>query len=123
MESYAQKNSTLDLFKRLFTEDGICRLARRRIVIQAICAMPSATCATWSTGAGGADAFRRPPREGAYWDYENYLVAEHLACPVFSRNRSDACFESCTRILLDNESIVTAAFGSHNVRSVAHAMA
>ncbi len=32
-------------------------------------------------------------------------------------------FETITRILLENESIVTAAFGSHNVRSIAHAQA
>src|SRR5204862_4075483 len=32
-------------------------------------------------------------------------------------------FETLTRILLENESIVTAAFGSHNVRSIAHAQA
>src|SRR6202035_2982586 len=36
---------------------------------------------------------------------------------------SDANFESLTRLLLENESIVTSAFGSHNVRSIAHAQA
>jgi len=32
-------------------------------------------------------------------------------------------FRRLTRILLENESIVTSAFGSHNVRSIAHAQA
>src|SRR5947207_623731 len=32
-----------------------------------------------------------------------------------------AHLEVCTRILLENEAIVTSAFGSHNVRSIAHA--
>src|SRR5207247_5132533 len=36
---------------------------------------------------------------------------------------SDANFETLTRLLLENESIVTSAFGSHNVRSIAHAQA
>src|SRR6202011_4877085 len=46
------------------------------------------------------------------------------ACPVFlQKPESDANFEACTRILLENESIVTSAFGSHNVRSIAHAQA
>ena len=63
--------------------------------------------------------------KGAYWDYEKIISAQNgWPCPVFlQKPESDACFESCTRILLDNESIVTAAFGSHNVRSIAHAMA
>src|SRR5438093_10070838 len=36
---------------------------------------------------------------------------------------SDANFERLSRVLLENESIVTAAFGSHNVRSIAYAQA
>ena len=32
-------------------------------------------------------------------------------------------FEALSRVLLENESIVTAAFGSHNIRSIAHAQA
>jgi RHH-type proline utilization regulon transcriptional repressor/proline dehydrogenase/delta 1-pyrroline-5-carboxylate dehydrogenase len=43
-------------------------------------------------------------------------------CPVyFQKLESDVNFEELTRLLLENESIVTAAFGSHNVRSIAHA--
>ena len=63
--------------------------------------------------------------KGAYWDYEKIKAAQNgWRCPVFlQKPESDACFEKCTRILLDNESIVTAAFGSHNVRSIAHAQA
>src|SRR5207247_3265415 len=37
--------------------------------------------------------------------------------------QSDANFETLTRLLFENDSIVTAAFGSHNVRSIAHAQA
>src|SRR5206468_8985396 len=44
--------------------------------------------------------------------------------PVFlQKPESDANFEALTRLLFENESIVTAAFGSHNVRSIAHAQA
>ena len=43
-------------------------------------------------------------------------------CPVFfQKPESDTNFEALSRLLLENESIVTAAFGSHNVRSIAHA--
>ncbi|MEO7167425.1 MAG: bifunctional proline dehydrogenase/L-glutamate gamma-semialdehyde dehydrogenase, partial [Chthoniobacterales bacterium] len=57
--------------------------------------------------------------------YEKIVSSQNgWVCPVFlQKPESDACFEACTRILLENESIVTAAFGSHNVRSIAHAMA
>ncbi|MGI8481725.1 MAG: proline dehydrogenase family protein [Chthoniobacterales bacterium] len=45
-------------------------------------------------------------------------------CPVYlQKPESDANFEACTRVLLANEAVVTAAFGSHNFRSIAHAMA
>src|SRR5205814_2928239 len=44
--------------------------------------------------------------------------------PVFlQKPESDANFETLSRVLLENESVVTAAFGSHNVRSIAHAQA
>jgi RHH-type proline utilization regulon transcriptional repressor/proline dehydrogenase/delta 1-pyrroline-5-carboxylate dehydrogenase len=44
--------------------------------------------------------------------------------PVYlQKPESDANFELLTRLLLDNEDIVTPAFGSHNVRSIAHAQA
>ena len=44
--------------------------------------------------------------------------------PVWlQKPESDANFERLSRILLENESIVTSAFGSHNVRSIAHAQA
>src|SRR5436305_14795089 len=45
-------------------------------------------------------------------------------CPVFfQKPESDANFETLTRLLLENEPIVTSAFGSHNVRSIAYAQA
>ena len=63
--------------------------------------------------------------KGAYWDYEKIKAAQNgWPIPVFlQKPESDANFETLTRILLENEAIVTAAFGSHNVRSIAHAQA
>src|SRR5213079_3637404 len=63
--------------------------------------------------------------KGAYWDYETTKSLQNgWACPVyFQKPQSDANFETLTRLLLENDSIVTAAFGSHNVRSIAHAQA
>jgi RHH-type transcriptional regulator, proline utilization regulon repressor / proline dehydrogenase / delta 1-pyrroline-5-carboxylate dehydrogenase len=63
--------------------------------------------------------------KGAYWDYETIKSRQNgWDCPVyFQKPESDVNFEELTRVLLENESIVTAAFGSHNVRSIAHAQA
>jgi RHH-type proline utilization regulon transcriptional repressor/proline dehydrogenase/delta 1-pyrroline-5-carboxylate dehydrogenase len=37
--------------------------------------------------------------------------------------QSDACFERCARYLIENHELLRPAFGSHNVRSLAHAIA
>ena len=126
MESYAQKNSTLDLFKQLFTEDEFVDWPGVGIVVQAYlrdAERDLRDLIDWGRRRGTRFAVRLV--KGAYWDYEKIISSQNgWPCPVFlQKPESDVCFESCTRILLDNESIVTAAFGSHNVRSIAHAMA
>jgi len=63
--------------------------------------------------------------KGAYWDYETVIAAQNgWPVPVFTRKpESDASFERCTDFLLDHSDWVVPAFGSHNVRSMAHAIA
>ncbi|HEY1581671.1 MAG TPA: proline dehydrogenase family protein [Chthoniobacterales bacterium] len=126
MESYAQKNSTLELFKQLFSEPEFADWPHVGIVVQAYlrdAERDLRDLIDWGRERGTRFAVRLV--KGAYWDYEKIVSQQNgWACPVYlQKPESDACFESCTRILLDNESIVTAAFGSHNVRSIAHAMA
>ncbi len=126
MESYAQKNGTLELFKQLFTEPEFADWPHVGIVIQAYlrdAERDLRDLIEWGRRRGTRFAVRLV--KGAYWDYEKIVSQQNgWVCPVFlQKPESDACFETCTRILLDNESIVTAAFGSHNVRSIAHAMA
>ncbi len=126
MESYAQKNGTLELFKSLFTEPEFADWPGVGIVIQAYLRDAESDLRDlieWGRRRGTRFAVRLV--KGAYWDYEKIISQQNgWPCPVYlQKPESDACFERCTRILLDNESIVTAAFGSHNVRSIAHAMA
>jgi RHH-type transcriptional regulator, proline utilization regulon repressor / proline dehydrogenase / delta 1-pyrroline-5-carboxylate dehydrogenase len=126
MESYAQKNSTLDLFKQLFTEPEFADWPQVGIVIQAYlrdAERDLRDLIEWGRRRGTRFAVRLV--KGAYWDYEKIVSQQNgWICPVFlQKPESDANFETCTRVLLDNESVVTAAFGSHNVRSIAHAMA
>src|SRR6266404_3613656 len=63
--------------------------------------------------------------KGAYWDYEKIKSKQNgWSIPVWlQKPESDANFEKLTRILLENEPLVTSAFGSHNVRSIAYAQA
>ena len=126
MESYAHKNTTLELFRTLFAEPEFRDWPHAGIVIQAYlrdAERDLVDLLDWGRARGTRFTVRLV--KGAYWDYEKIKAAQNgWRCPVFlQKPESDACFEKCTRILLDNESIVTAAFGSHNVRSVAHAQA
>ncbi|MBI4598271.1 MAG: bifunctional proline dehydrogenase/L-glutamate gamma-semialdehyde dehydrogenase [Candidatus Omnitrophica bacterium] len=63
--------------------------------------------------------------KGAYWDYEVALARQcHWPIPVYQQKaQSDATFERLTRRLLRAHPLVTTAIASHNVRSIAHAMA
>jgi RHH-type proline utilization regulon transcriptional repressor/proline dehydrogenase/delta 1-pyrroline-5-carboxylate dehydrogenase len=126
MESYAHKNTTLELFRRLFTEPDFRDWPHAGIVIQAYlrdAERDLTDLIEWGRVRGTRFTVRLV--KGAYWDYEKIKAAQNgWRCPVFlQKPESDANFEVCTRILLENEPIVTAAFGSHNVRSIAHAQA
>ncbi len=126
MESYAHKNTTLELFRTLFTEPEFRDWPHAGIVIQAYlrdAERDLTNLIEWGRQRGTRFTVRLV--KGAYWDYEKIKAAQNgWRCPVFlQKPESDANFEVCTRILLENESTVTSAFGSHNVRSIAHAQA
>src|SRR5215469_3751282 len=126
MESYATKNTTLELFRRIFTEDEFKDWPHAGIAIQAYLRDSEADLRNlidWGRGRGTRFGVRLV--KGAYWDYETIKSHQNgWSCPAFSHKpESDANFEVLTRLLLENEPIVTAAFGSHNVRSIAHAQA
>ncbi|MDQ6654357.1 MAG: proline dehydrogenase family protein, partial [Verrucomicrobiota bacterium] len=126
MESYAHKNSTLQLFKTLFTDPEFNDWPHAGIVIQAYLRDAEhdlRDLIEWARRRGTRFTVRLV--KGAYWDYERIKAAQNgWIVPVWQQKpESDANFENCTRILLENEDIVTAAFGSHNVRSISYAQA
>jgi RHH-type transcriptional regulator, proline utilization regulon repressor / proline dehydrogenase / delta 1-pyrroline-5-carboxylate dehydrogenase len=126
MESYAHKNTTLELFKAIFTEEEFRDWPHAGIVTQAYLRDSEADLRDlieWGRVRGTRFAVRLV--KGAYWDYETAKSRQNgWDCPVYlQKPESDANFETLTRLLLENESIVTSAFGSHNVRSIAHAQA
>ena len=126
MESYAHKNTTLELFRTLFSEPEFLDWPHAGIVIQAY--LRDAEEDLWRLLEWGRERgtrFTVRLVKGAYWDYEKIKARQNgWVAPVYlQKPESDANFEALTRILLENESVVTAAFGSHNVRSIAHAQA
>jgi RHH-type proline utilization regulon transcriptional repressor/proline dehydrogenase/delta 1-pyrroline-5-carboxylate dehydrogenase len=126
MESYAHKNTTLELFKTVFTEEEFKDWPHAGIVAQAYLRDSEADLRDlieWSRARGTRFAVRLV--KGAYWDYETTKSRQNgWNCPVYlQKPESDANFETLTRLLLENESVVTSAFGSHNVRSIAHSQA
>jgi len=126
MESYAHKNATLELFRMLFTEPEFRDWPHAGIVIQAYLRDAEEDLSdliAW--GRERETRFTVRLVKGAYWDYEKIKSTQNgWVVPVWlQKPESDANFERLTRILLENESIVTSAFGSHNVRSIAHAQA
>src|SRR6059058_3981988 len=126
MESYALKNTTLELFKTIFSEEEFKDWPHAGIVIQAYLRDADRDLRDlidWGRARRTRFAVRLV--KGAYWDYEITKSRQNESNPpVFlQKPESDANFEALTRVLFENESIVTAAFGSHNVRSIAHAQA
>ncbi|PYK34510.1 MAG: L-glutamate gamma-semialdehyde dehydrogenase [Verrucomicrobia bacterium] len=124
MESYDHKNITLELFKTIFTKREFKDWPHAGIVIQAYLRDADADLRDlieWGRARGTRFTVRLV--KGAYWDYETMKSRQNgWDCPVFfQKPESDTNFEALSRLLLENESIVTAAFGSHNVRSIAHA--
>src|SRR5947199_1483481 len=126
MESYALKNTTLELFKTILTEAEFKDWPHTGIVIQAYLRDSEhdlRDLIEWGRARGTRFAVRLV--KGAYWDYETTKSGQNGSNPpVFlQKPESDANFEELTRVLFENEAIVTAAFGSHNIRSIAHAQA
>ena len=63
--------------------------------------------------------------KGAYWDYET-IIAEYRGwpCPVYREKwQSDQNFERQTQFLMKHSAWLRPAIASHNLRSLAHAMA
>ena len=126
MEQYAHKDLTFALFKSILAEPEFRDWPDVGIVAQAY--LPEteadlAVLADWAEERGTPVTVRLV--KGAYWDFE-VLLARQLGwpVPVYQRKwESDASYERCTDFLLEHRRWLRPAFGSHNVRSLAHAIA
>jgi len=126
MEQYAFKDTTLRIFKEILEEDEFRGWPDVGIAIQAYlhdCERDLIELADWAARRGTPVWVRLI--KGAYWDYETVIAAqEHWPSPVFRQKwETDASYERMTIFLLENHDLLRPAFGSHNIRSLAHAMA
>jgi RHH-type proline utilization regulon transcriptional repressor/proline dehydrogenase/delta 1-pyrroline-5-carboxylate dehydrogenase len=126
MEQYSFKDLTLQIFEEVLTEDEFRDWADAGIAIQAYlrdCGADLERLAGWARRRGTGVWVRLV--KGAYWDYETVL-AQQLGWPVpvwSAKWQSDAAYEEHSRFLIGQVPWLRPAFGSHNVRSVAHALA
>jgi RHH-type proline utilization regulon transcriptional repressor/proline dehydrogenase/delta 1-pyrroline-5-carboxylate dehydrogenase len=63
--------------------------------------------------------------KGAYWDYEVVRARQkgHEAPVLIGKSSCDAAYEQLSSQLVDHVDFLQSAFGSHNLRSLAHAIA
>ncbi|MGH9151200.1 MAG: proline dehydrogenase family protein, partial [Acidimicrobiales bacterium] len=130
MERYDVKDLTLELFRDLVATPELAGL-QAGVVLQAYLKdshRDLADLIAWASepGPGGSRAHPIGVRlvKGAYWDSETITArAEGWPSPVYAHKaETDANFERCTRLLHDHHGTVRAAFGSHNLRSLAYAV-
>ena len=124
MEHYDVKDLTLDLFRELLAEPELAELDAG-VVIQAYLKDSRDDLADLIAWAGDRS---RPISirlvKGAYWDAETiHATSRGWPVPVYEQKaETDANFERCARLLHDHHGKVRAAFGSHNLRSLAYAV-
>ena len=126
MEQYRFNKLTYAIFRSLLDEDEFKAYAHAGIVVQAYLKDAEGDLRdliAWSGTRAKPITIRLV--KGAYWDYETVLAEQKgWPCPVFeNKAATDANFEKLSTILLENRAKIRSAFGSHNIRSIAHAMA
>jgi RHH-type proline utilization regulon transcriptional repressor/proline dehydrogenase/delta 1-pyrroline-5-carboxylate dehydrogenase len=126
MEQYSFKDVTLHIFRTILEEDEFRAWPYAGIAIQTYLRESEAGLAglaEWARRRGTAVWVRLI--KGAYWDFETVQAAqEGWPAPVFEHKwQTDDSYERSTLFLLHNHEVLRPAFGSHNVRSIAHALA
>ncbi len=126
LEQFRYRDLTFVVFKELLEEDEFAGYDEAGVVVQAYLRDAEHDI------RGLIDWARERERvitvrlvKGAYWDYETVQAAqEGWPAPVFTHKPdSDVMYERITRIMLEHPRQIRSAFASHNVRSLAHAIA
>jgi proline dehydrogenase len=128
MESLDSREAVLDLVLEVLSEEEFSRGPSAGLVLQAYLRDSPELLDQVLEWASASE--RTPPLtvrlvKGAYWDHELVQASQHgWPTPVFEvKAECDRNFETLTRRLLDARPAVRVAIASHNLRSVAHAIA
>jgi proline dehydrogenase len=128
MESVDALETTLELVFALLDEPGFRDGPSAGVVLQAYLRESPRHLDRLLEWAAASE--RRPPLvvrlvKGAYWDHEIVEARQHGWRPPVFEDKADCDrnFEELTCRLLDARPLVRVAVGSHNLRSVAHAIA
>jgi RHH-type proline utilization regulon transcriptional repressor/proline dehydrogenase/delta 1-pyrroline-5-carboxylate dehydrogenase len=126
IESYLIKDLTIDVFCDMVTMDEFKDYPHWGLAIQAYLR----ECYQDVKKLVDVAKKRKSPFtvrlvKGAYWDYETIKAKQNdWPIPVYTIKReSDVNFEKCAQLIFDNYKHVHIALGSHNVRSIAAAIA
>lgn len=125
MEQYAFKDLTLSIFTSLLEEIEFREKPRFAIALQSYlrdAERDLTALIRWARERTLKFGVRLV--KGAYWDSEiAWARQKNWPIPVFTaKAETDANYERLSRLLLENHDIVQVAFGSHNIRSIAHAI-
>ena len=126
MEQYRYKDLTLRVFKEILEEDEFRSWPQAGIVLQAYLRETEQDLRdllTWVKARGTSIDVRLV--RGAYWDYETVIACQRdWPVPVFGRKwETDLNFERLVTILLEQYQFLRPAIATHNVRSIAYALA
>jgi RHH-type proline utilization regulon transcriptional repressor/proline dehydrogenase/delta 1-pyrroline-5-carboxylate dehydrogenase len=128
MESLDTREAVLDLVLELLSEPEFVEGPSAGLVLQAYLRDSPETLSTvleWARTSERAIPLQVRLVKGAYWDHELVEARQHgWSVPVFEvKAECDRNFEGLTRRLLEARPLVRVAVASHNLRSVAHAIA
>jgi RHH-type transcriptional regulator, proline utilization regulon repressor / proline dehydrogenase / delta 1-pyrroline-5-carboxylate dehydrogenase len=126
MEQHSVKDLTYHVFRRILEEDEFCDWPDVGLAVQAYLRDTVADLeglCDWARRRGTPVWVRLV--KGAYWDYETVMAGQlGWPTPVWThKGETDAAYERLTDFLLENRAWLRPAFGSHNIRSLAHALA
>ena len=128
MESLDSREAVLDLVLELLDEDEFRSGPSAGIVLQAYLRdshKQLEQLLAWARASSRTQPLQVRLVKGAYWDHEIVEARQHgWPAPVYEiKAECDRNFESLTRSLLAARPLVRVAIASHNLRSVAHAIA
>ncbi len=126
MEMHSLKELTLRLFMSLLNEEEFRHYPHFGIAMQAYLRETPADLdrlIEWSAQRGSRVTVRLV--KGAYWDTETIRARQqNWPSPVYEgKEETDAAYERLALRLLERSDVVDAAFGTHNVRTIAACIA